>query len=60
MQNLSQARHLFHRMTTLKTSAKNIKSIFKKFVAFEQKYGSEASVSEVKLKARDYVNSMMA
>ena len=60
LQNVAQARNLFRRMTTLKTSAKNIKNIFKKFVAFEQNYGSEASVNEVKVKARDYVNSMMA
>lgn len=56
--NLEQARQLFDRMITLKTSVKNMKTIFKKYLAFEEKYGDEQKQEIVKQKAQEYVNSI--
>lgn len=58
MDNHHQARQLFERMTTLKTSMKNIKTIFKKYMEFEVTHGTAESVQEVKEKAQSYVASL--
>jgi rRNA biogenesis protein RRP5 len=56
--NVAQARQLFERMITAKASARNMKAVFKKYLAFETSHGTEQTVEEVKQKARDYVSSM--
>jgi rRNA biogenesis protein RRP5 len=58
--NIVQARQLFDRMTTIKTSAKNMKNIFKKYLSFETNYGDEYSQEIVKQKAREYVQNLVA
>lgn len=57
--NIPQARQLFERAIASKYSSKNMKTIFKKFLTFESTHGSEASIDEVKEKARVYVSSLM-
>jgi rRNA biogenesis protein RRP5 len=57
--NILQARQLFERMIINKSSAKNMKSVFKKYLAFEIEYGDEKSQEVVKEKARDYVNKIV-
>jgi rRNA biogenesis protein RRP5 len=56
--NVAQARQLFERMITAKASARNMKTVFKKYLAFETSHGTEETVEAVKQKARDYVNSI--
>eukprot|EP00511_Aplanochytrium_stocchinoi_P004268 CAMPEP_0204825738 /NCGR_PEP_ID=MMETSP1346-20131115/3552_1 /ASSEMBLY_ACC=CAM_ASM_000771 /TAXON_ID=215587 /ORGANISM="Aplanochytrium stocchinoi, Strain GSBS06" /LENGTH=802 /DNA_ID=CAMNT_0051953457 /DNA_START=106 /DNA_END=2514 /DNA_ORIENTATION=+ len=51
----SRVRKLFERVITVKMSVKKIKAFFKKWLTFEQEFGSEALVEEVKAKAREYV-----
>lgn len=58
LNNVQEARQLFERMITLKTSAKNMKAIFKKYLFFESRFGDEQTQEMVKEKARDYVNSL--
>lgn len=55
--NLEAARHLFQRMITLKVSSKVMKSIFKKYLAFETQYGNEMSQDAVKQQAKVFVAS---
>jgi rRNA biogenesis protein RRP5 len=56
--NFVQARHLFERMTAGKSSTRNMKTIFKKYLAFESQHGTEDTQEAVKQKARDYVQSL--
>jgi hypothetical protein len=44
-------------LSFLKTSTQNMKTIFKKFIVFESKQGSAASVDAAKAKMKLYVNS---
>lgn len=55
----AHARRIFERMISMKTNSKNIKTVFKKYLAFETQYGNEAGQELVKQKARDYVNSLL-
>lgn len=48
-------RELFERVINLKLSTKKMKFFFKKYLEFEQKYGSLQTVSLVKDKATSYV-----
>lgn len=57
--NIAYARNLFERMITTKTSTQNMKTIFKKFLAFEVTFGTPSQQNSVRDRARDYVNSMM-
>lgn len=57
--NFNEARRIFERMITLKTNSKNVKAIFKKYLAFETQHGTSEGQESVKQKARDYVNSLM-
>ncbi len=57
--NFVQARQLFERMITTKTSTHNMKTMFKKYLAFETLHGSMAQQETVKQRARDYVSSLM-
>ena len=57
--NYSQARQLFERMVASKGNAKAMKAVFKKFLAFEQLNGSEQQQEAVKMKAREYVKSIL-
>jgi rRNA biogenesis protein RRP5 len=56
----SYARQIFERMIAAKTSVRNMKVIFKKYLEFEQKYGNVSSQEAVKQKAREYVESLMS
>lgn len=59
MGNYDQARQLFERMITTKTSTHNMKTIFKKYLAFETNHGTPQTQDSVRQKARDYVTKMM-
>lgn len=56
--NVAQARQLFERMIHSSLSARNMKTVFKKYLTFESQYGDEASQDAVKQKAREYVSNM--
>ena len=56
--NTAQARQLLERMLGLRLNLKNVKAVFKKYLNFEQRFGDERSVAEVKDKARSYASSM--
>jgi rRNA biogenesis protein RRP5 len=56
--NTSQARILFERMIGLKSNTKNMKAIFKKYLAFEITHGDTVTQEAVRQKARDYVSSI--
>ena len=58
LQNL--CRNTFDRVVTLAISSKKIKSFFKRFVDFETKHGSESSVSAVRQKTLNYIESQAA
>ena len=60
MGNIIQARQLYNRMITLKTSSNYLKTIFKKYLNFEVEHGSVETQLKVKQKAREYVNSLTA
>ena len=50
------ARNLYSRMTGLQLSTKTMKTVFKKFLAFEVQYGSTSTQESVRQRAKDYVN----
>lgn len=56
--NVIQARQLFERMIASKTKAQNMKTVFKKYLAFEISHGTEDTQELVKQKAREYVSSI--
>ena len=56
--NIAQARQLFERMISAKASARNMKMVFKKYLAFEISHGTEETQDAVKQKAREYVSSI--
>lgn len=58
MGNLQQARQLFERMIASKSNTRNMKTVFKKYLALEMRFGDEVSQQAVKEKAADYVNSL--
>mmetsp|Transcript_30854 Transcript_30854/g.37394 ORF Transcript_30854/g.37394 Transcript_30854/m.37394 type:complete len:209 (+) Transcript_30854:3-629(+) len=49
-----RARALFERAITLTLSPARMKSVFKKYLEFEQKHGDEDTVDEVRQKAMEY------
>lgn len=53
-----QARQLFERMIALKVSPKVMKTVFKKYMAFESQHGDARSQELVKQKAREYVSTL--
>lgn len=55
----NQSRDIFERMISMKSSTQNMKTVFKKYLAFEIKNGSVTQQETVKQKAREYVESMM-
>ena len=57
--NFDCARRIFERMICLKISAKNMKSVFKKYLTFELNNGTATEQNGVKQKAREYVESLM-
>ena len=57
--NYTQARQLFNRMVSAQSGAKNMKSLFKKFLSFEQLNGTQDQQEAVKAKARAYVSSII-
>jgi ribosomal protein S1 len=57
--NFNNARRIFERMICLKINAKNVKSIFKKYLTFELSHGTVTEQNGVKQKAREYVESLM-
>ncbi|WAR20714.1 RRP5-like protein [Mya arenaria] len=50
-------RSLYNRVISQKMSAKKMKFFFKKFLQFEEKFGSPSQVAEVKRKALQYVEA---
>jgi rRNA biogenesis protein RRP5 len=56
--NLQQARQLFERMINSKATTRNMKTVFKKYLALEVRFGDEESQQSVKDKAAAYVNSL--
>eukprot|EP01097_Dermamoeba_algensis_P010135 TRINITY_DN7383_c0_g1_i1.p1 TRINITY_DN7383_c0_g1~~TRINITY_DN7383_c0_g1_i1.p1 ORF type:complete len:163 (+),score=67.08 TRINITY_DN7383_c0_g1_i1:39-491(+) len=50
-------RNLFERLTSLNMSTKKMKFVFKKYLTWEKKNGSEAEVEKVKQKAIEYIDS---
>ena len=59
--NVSQARRLFERMIAVKKSSqKNMKLVFKKYLQFESEHGTPALQELVKQKAREYVSSYLS
>ena len=54
---VSSYRKLFERVIHLQLSARKMKFLFKKYLDFEQKYGTEHTVKTVKRKAAEYVES---
>jgi rRNA biogenesis protein RRP5 len=57
--NVAYARQLFERLISLKTSSRNIKSIFKKYLNFEINHGDLESQENVKRKAIEYVKTQI-
>ncbi|KAJ1967529.1 rRNA biogenesis protein rrp5 [Dispira parvispora] len=55
--NVTKVRSIFERSLTLKLSSKQMKFLFKKWLAFEKEFGSEETVENVKQRAMDYVMS---
>ncbi|XP_019627856.1 PREDICTED: protein RRP5 homolog [Branchiostoma belcheri] len=55
--DLDQVRLAFDRVTALNLSTKNMKGFFKRYLEFEKKYGDEDTVSAVKRKAIEYVET---
>ncbi|XP_060588543.1 protein RRP5 homolog [Ruditapes philippinarum] len=51
------ARSIYNRVIEHKMAAKKMKFFFKKYLQFEERYGSEDNVAEVKRKALQYVES---
>ena len=54
-----EARSLFDRLVASKLSARNMKAVFKKYLAFESKHGTLEDQERVKLAAQQYVERMM-
>lgn len=52
---LSICRNLFERVTNLRLSTRKMKFFFKKYLDFEQKYGTPELVIGVRKKALEYV-----
>ena len=59
MGHINEARLIFDRMIVMKINPKNMKTIFKKYLSFESKYGTVESQELVKQKAKDYVQSLL-
>jgi ribosomal protein S1/tetratricopeptide (TPR) repeat protein len=55
--DLAAARRLLDRCISVKTSARNIKMFFKKYLAFEKTKGTDEGVEYVKQKAREYIST---
>lgn len=55
--DISTARSLYNRAISLKLPVKIIKFYFKKYLQFEEKFGTESEVAHVKKKALEYVES---
>ena len=58
-QCLFNFRQVFERVIHLKLPAKKIKFFFKKYIDFEEKFGSHETMNEVKEKALEYVETKM-
>lgn len=57
--NIFEARKLFDRMASLRQSSdRNMKTIFKKYLEFEMKYGTIESQQAVKEKAMEYAKQL--
>ena len=58
--NIPEARKLFQRLvSSSKLSAKNMKTIFKKFLNFENAHGTAETQESVKTSAKQYVERLM-
>jgi len=56
--NVVQSRAIFERMISAKSSGKNMRAAFKKYLGFEQRQGDAGRAEAVKAKAQAYVASV--
>ena len=56
--SIREARNVFDRMIVMKMSTQNVKSLFKKYLQFEIKFGDSNTQKLVKQKAKEYVASL--
>ena len=56
--NFDFVRSLFKRMVEIKTSVNKVKSIFKKWISFEDAHGDEKTVAEVEAMVQEYINRL--
>ncbi|OQR70739.1 hypothetical protein BIW11_11432 [Tropilaelaps mercedesae] len=55
LQDFETVRYKFNKLLTVKSTLRKMKSVFKKWLQFEQKYGTSEDVEEVKRKIVDYI-----
>lgn len=56
---VSRVRRLYERQVTLPLSSKKMRSVFKRWLGFEARWGGDAAVAHVREAARAYVESKM-
>ncbi|RYG98205.1 hypothetical protein EON65_51730 [archaeon] len=56
--HVQQARQLYERMLAGKATARNMKTVFKKYLALEMRYGDEHTQEIVRQKAAEYISQM--
>ncbi|GLD96224.1 hypothetical protein PINS_up004902 [Pythium insidiosum] len=59
-ESVAHVRALFERVVAMEFSAKKMKFLFKKYLAFEQERGDDDSVEHVKQLAKSYVDAAAA
>lgn len=50
-------RNIFERVTALNLSVKKMKFFFKRYIAFEELYGTSSNVKKVRSKAMEFVET---
>ena len=50
-------RNIFERVTALNLSVKKMKFFFKRYIAFEEQYGTSSNVKKVRSKAMEFVET---
>lgn len=53
----SYYRNIFERVTALNLSVKKMKFFFKRYIAFEEQYGTSSNVKKVRSKAMEFVET---
>ena len=52
-------RNIFERATALNLASKKMKFLFKRYAAYEQQYGDESTLAQVRQKASEYMDQQM-